>query len=537
VTLPSFNLVDEPWIPVVDLNGRSREVGLRELFREAHISREVVDDSPLSEFAMMRLLGVITHRIIGGPSTNSAWKQQWRRGQFEPAAVDAYFDSWRHRFDLYDVVWPFFQVGGFETISKDVVTTNLTSRLLPELATGNNPTLFDHTLEDTPRPFSPAQAARALLVAQTFSLGGGKGPTSRRPGKPSFVHPYASDAPGAGGVAVYVRHDSLYHTLSANLPLIGPDRTPPHNSDSDDIPTWERTTLREAEVGVPTGYLELCSWPSRFIRLIPDPDGQTTRMYFAQGAKIDSETKFSNPHAFWVEDEKRGIRSVPLYPGRAVWRDSAGLFALSGGSSKRIPPFVVSELRDGRFAEIVDTEGVLDLVCIGLANDKANPLLWRKETIPASARLLKGDGVIILETALEDVESIWKALRAAVSSLAYALLNVEGKSPDTKDVRRLQDRVLARVEYWERMESLFHDFLDGLDETAHIRWKKAAEKLARQGLARAASFAEGNVARVGKALAAADRKLNAELAKLNSVPPSTAKAASPNDTSKTPEAS
>lgn len=529
----SFNLVDEPWLPVVDLRGQFREVGLRELFVEAHRLRGLVDSSPLSEFSMLRLLWVLTHRIIKGPRTNDDWIAQWRRGQFDPAAVDAYFDAWRHRFDLFDDAWPFLQVGGFETISgkegKEVVTTNPASRLLPELATGNNPTLFDHTLEETAPPLTPAQAARALLVAQTFGLGGGKGPTSRRPGQRPFTHPYSSHAPCAGAVAVFVERSNLYETLSVNLPRIGPNLNPPHTSGPDDAPTWERAEVREAEAGVPDGYLELCTWPSRYVRLIARPDGSVSEMCFAQGAILDESVAFPNPFAFWIIDEKRGRFPVPLNPERAIWRDSAALFSAVSESAKALPPFAVRELRTGRLREFVGESGVLNVVCLGLANDKANPLLWRRETIPAGVRLVTGEAVTTLEAALAEVEAVWQALRSSVRSLAYTLLETEGKSPDTKEVGRLQDRFLGKVDFWGRMESQFHAFLRDLDEAAQARWRDAAKREAVAGLRRASQFVEGNAARVGQALVKADRALFVAMAKIGP--------ATPNPTSNLPTTS
>jgi len=531
----SFNLIDEPWIPVVDDEGRTREVGLEELFTSSHTLRALADSSPLSLFSMLRLLLVVAHRIVEGPTGLGHWKKIWHAGRFDENAVKAYFERWRHRFDLFDPEWPFLQVGGFETVTKNVISKSPISRLLPELATGNNPTLFDHSFEEHPKPMSGSECARALLVAQTFGLGGGKGPTSRRPGQPIFTHPYSSHAPGAGAVAVWVRRDTLYATLVANLVWLKPDRAPPHCSDSNDKPTWERDTLRGPTEATPTGYLEVCTWPARYVRVLPEADGRVREMCFAQGAIIAQDSGFDNPFAFFEVDDKRGKVPVPLNPERAVWRDSSALFAVAGKNAKSIPPEAVRVLRDGRVADLQTTSGIIDLVCVGLANDKANPLLWRTEIIPTPVRLIEDpDTVALLEACLADVEAVWQVLRGATRSLAYALLETDTKAPDTKEVTRVQDRMLRRVGYWERMDHAFRAFMVGLDEPARLAWRQAARRAAYDGLKRAADFVEGNVARVGRALSKADRKLAMELAKLEPKSPvtdSTPSSSSPQEAS------
>lgn len=252
-------------------------------------------------------------------------------------------------------------------------------------------------------------------------------------------------------------------------------------------------------------------------------------MCFAQGAILDESVAFPNPFAFWIIDEKRGRFPVPLNPERAIWRDSAALFSAVCESAKALPPFAVRELRTGRLKEFVGESGVLNVVCLGLANDKANPLLWRRETIPAGVRLVTGEAVTTLEAALTEVEAVWQALRSSVRSLAYTLLETEGKSPDTKEVGRLQDRFLGKVDFWGRMESQFHAFLRDLDEAAQARWRDAAKREAVAGLRRASQFVEGNAARVGQALVKADRALFVAMAKIGP--------ATPNPTSNLPTTS
>src|SRR4051794_12147009 len=104
----SFNLVDEPWVPVVWQDGTVGEVGLRDALVRAHEIRELVESSPLVTVSLHRLLLAILHRTFG-PETFEAWKALWRRGHWDAETLDTYFAAWRHRFDLFDPERPFLQ--------------------------------------------------------------------------------------------------------------------------------------------------------------------------------------------------------------------------------------------------------------------------------------------------------------------------------------------------------------------------------------------------------------------------------------------
>src|SRR4051794_16935489 len=100
--MPSFNLVDECWIPCIRLaDNRRVELGLRDVLVQAPTIREVYDPSPLVTVALHRLLLAILHRNFG-PRTLEAWCALWRRGAWDTAVLDEYFACWRHRFDLFD---------------------------------------------------------------------------------------------------------------------------------------------------------------------------------------------------------------------------------------------------------------------------------------------------------------------------------------------------------------------------------------------------------------------------------------------------
>lgn len=60
--MPKFNLLDEPWIPVLK-DGKVEEVGIAEALKEAHTITRIETPSPLEEAALYRLLLAILYRI------------------------------------------------------------------------------------------------------------------------------------------------------------------------------------------------------------------------------------------------------------------------------------------------------------------------------------------------------------------------------------------------------------------------------------------------------------------------------------------
>jgi CRISPR system Cascade subunit CasA len=162
----SFDLTAQPWIPCIMSDGTAVQVGLQEALSRAHEIREILAPSPLVTVSLHRLLLAILHRNFG-PSDAQQWRDMWQSGQFAAEPLMQYFDKWRHRFDLFDSERPFYQYPGLpDKMFKSVAL------LAYELASGNNPTLFDHSLDNHPQALDAGQAACLVVATQSFHLGG-----------------------------------------------------------------------------------------------------------------------------------------------------------------------------------------------------------------------------------------------------------------------------------------------------------------------------------------------------------------------------
>lgn len=502
--VPSFDLLSEPWIPCIDLDGRAIELGLVDTLLRAHELRAVADPSPLTTFAVYRFLLAVTHRVVGGPETRSEWVALWEAGRMDQGAVRSYLQRWSERFDLFQPRWPFYQTADFR-IDDDRGNERPSSvaRLVPELATGNNATLFDHTLEHYAPWFTPAQAARAILLTQTWGLGGGKGPKSNIFGD----HPYLSHAPCVGAIAVVATGHTLFETIMMNLARVGPSERPPHTSGAEDRPSWEREEPRLPAKAVPTGYLEYLTWLPRHIRLKPPVEpGHVVDAFVAQGAILDVEAGFTSPFAFYRESEKFGRLPVRLDPDRALWRDSGTLFSLREDGTNR--PAALQLCAERRIRRLLGEDARLRITCFALANDKAKPLTWRREEIPVPIQLLDDpDLVAELEVALAGIEAIHDALSRALRRLIHASIETETKGADAKDVARHHQRLAQHLGFWGGVERGFHEFLADLTPECRRVWHLEARRLAEEGLERAAAALGGTPSRRWRALAFARKEL------------------------------
>ncbi|MCL2490986.1 MAG: type I-E CRISPR-associated protein Cse1/CasA, partial [Propionibacteriaceae bacterium] len=61
-----FNLVDEPWVLVLDENGQQRELSMRETFHRAAEMRALSGDIATQTFAILRVLLAVLGRAVFG---------------------------------------------------------------------------------------------------------------------------------------------------------------------------------------------------------------------------------------------------------------------------------------------------------------------------------------------------------------------------------------------------------------------------------------------------------------------------------------
>lgn len=153
-----FNLVTDPWLPVEDIAGVRHVLGLEALFQQAD-SLADLDLRPHERVSVMRLLICVTQAALGAPENISGWPTF---GEGFEEKITAYLQRWSSGFELFGDGQRFLQAKPGRQGEPVPV-----SKLIPQLATGNNPTPFDHA-GGTHRPLPPGKLALALLTFQNF---------------------------------------------------------------------------------------------------------------------------------------------------------------------------------------------------------------------------------------------------------------------------------------------------------------------------------------------------------------------------------
>ena len=117
-----FNLLDEPWIRVIDGDCNVHEVSLIKLFEQAHNYKDLCGELPTQDFAVLRLLLAVLHTVFSRYDIQGEdrpledpddalerWQELWESGKFPGEVIRAYLESQRENFYLFHPERPFYQ--------------------------------------------------------------------------------------------------------------------------------------------------------------------------------------------------------------------------------------------------------------------------------------------------------------------------------------------------------------------------------------------------------------------------------------------
>lgn len=429
-----YDLVDSPWLLMRLQGGKSpEEISLREALLHAHGFDSLVVDIATQTPALLRqVLLPIVLDALGRPRDRAEWARRFSNGRFtkeEQNKLGAYLDEHRSRFDLFDVKAPFAQVAGLHTAKNE---TKGSALLVATAASGNNVPLFATRTEGDPLLLSPAQAARWLLHTHCWDTAAIKSGAADDPQVKAGKTVGNPTGPlGSLGVIVPVGR-SLYETLLLNIP-IGAQSVVDH-------PQWRREPAGPAwETRAPTGLLDLWTWQSRRIRLIPEEtaDGtRVSRVVLCAGDRLQDLPEWE-PHTAWTFQKtpknptgtvRRARRHVP---GRAAWRGLEAL--LTSERENGDGPFETSVLLNQLAA--LQAEGHLDYdyplrvetigITYGTQSAVVEDILFDSIPLPVAALRTEEDTY----TALLDVAEQAEDLARAVNNLSADLRRATGADP------------------------------------------------------------------------------------------------------------
>lgn len=478
---PRFDLVDEAWIPCLMIDGQVRELSLKGVLLDAHLIREVTDPSPLVTVALHRMLLAILHRNFG-PKTLDAWADLWQQGSWDARQLTGYLEKWRHRFNLFDDQFPFYQAASLNFSYGRRVST-----LLLQLGSENGATLFDHVTDAAPVVLSPGVAARYLVACHAFALGGlvsfEKGQDRNKVGS-AYAGPLVKAA------VCLVKGVNLFETLAMNLLRYDENKNEPFPFTGIDAPAWERDTVTEAADRVPAGYIDLLTWQSRRLRLEPVASVDGTVMVRSvvtmKGNQLprnrwrrEFETMLAFQMRLKAKDGEEPWPALAFRAERALWRDSLAIFesTLAGHDRPRTVAWVGELVGEG----FIPSNQLIPIDVHGLLSDRASVAFWRQERLSLPSAFLKKDSALIepLRKALELAESVGRLFTRDYGPyidstgkpgqrphpflvLASELLKTDDRAANPKAIKRIEEQLSPGTSYWSRLDVPFQEFLQDL---------------------------------------------------------------------------
>jgi len=495
----SFNLIDQKWIPCIHFDGHVEEFSLRDTFANAHELRGIQGNSPLETASLHRLLLAILHSAIRGPRNAEGWGEFWDKGKWESEVVGTYLDNWYERFDLFDPRKPFYQ-----TIH-EIKRTKLMIEIVPEISSGHNPTLFEHSTEEKARFFTPAESARALIVLQTMSLSGGSG-----------LAPIESqDAVWGRGIVFLIVANNLFETLALNL-LEYSKGDSILSSSKDDAPIWELDDPFLQERHYPNGYLDYLTWQSRKVLLLPEEGENLTRVRYlkmGKGLELNMElvrdgTLLDPMKTFLMS--QTGYNTFRYEKNRALWRDFATFINLKDPGKVR-PPQNLRLVSDLIAEGYLSGDKFFKVLAVGMANNQAKIEFTREEYQPLPLSYLSiPEMVESISEALKLTEIIARQVSIAIFNLARIMQkptiadsemeeeqtafkivqanNDKGRDEEAKRIGKLAKSWGIESYFWSRLESHFYQLLHDLPSqpAASMKsWQKTIFSTAREAFGQA----------------------------------------------------
>jgi CRISPR system Cascade subunit CasA len=426
---PAFNLLDEAWLPVNWVKGGSGFVGLRELFVRSREITGLAEPSAPAFVALHRMLLAITHRAL--TAALGRWtdtdRARWYRDGLPIEAFERYFDTWRERFWLFHPTQPFMQVAALAHAAQTQVAKPWTRVSLVHVS-GNNPVVFDHSVDLLPSANDPSEVLRAHLAYLQFVAGG----LVKVFGEADKQGPLCNSA-----CVIPVGRNLASTLLLALHPAVNdPDRA------LQDCPPWERPSPDVSQLqgnpslasGVNDRYTRL----TRSVLLVRDQSGCVSRVRFGEGLGLLEDEFAPDPMQSFRQGDGELIR-LRFAEGRAAWRDLASLLPTPIGSRAR--PAAVLSWAQNLHDAVGEFDDAIQVVVAGTASKMGKDKML--ETRIEHFRLPRGvlsDAATAAElrTQLKRAED----LHTAVKQLASRVAAMAAPNPNHKDARKRAGNVI-----------------------------------------------------------------------------------------------
>lgn len=514
-----FNLLYDPWIPVVTDRGRQEDKSMVEIFENAQNYKCFAGDMQTQNFAILRMLLAVIQTVFSRYDTDGnvypmlsvddmmrqlddvdeddyedykesledCWTSLWEKGCF-PDIVTVYLKKWEDHFYLQDKRFPFYQVTMEEMISK------LPSNKKPTMVAGRN---INRTISESSNKqalfspiggngkrkdkdvMTPSELARWILEFQGYTGLSDKIKLISAEQKPSKGWLF-----DIGGL--YLEGNNIFETLLYNLMLIHPESQYRYNKQ---CPCWEYSgedILRKNLIEKPIDNLaELYTNWSRAIYLNPERDlHEPIEIYIAKLAVINHRDAFVEPMTIWnlnKTGEFKGHFSPRKHkPEQAMWR-SFGIIAMKTSETEgRKRPGILQQ-----YDEICNVVGNrwIKVNAVSMESDQ-NATSW----VPVDEVI---DSLSINDMVLSDskpdgwvirINDIVEQTKKIIESIYYGFLS------DIADIRNLEGKQRSaflannKESAYESIDIPFREWLTEIQpedskEEKMLGWKKIVKSL------------------------------------------------------------
>jgi len=445
MSTPSFNVIDEHWIHVVDDKGNRKELGLRDVLLQAHELREIRDPMPTVEFGLYRLLTALILDIHEFDDADlDKLSNLLDTGRFSDDEVNSYLDRHRDRFDLFSDDYPFLQTLGMKDDPIGAMAA-----LAHAIPSGSNQIHFHHRAEADFR-VGPAAAARLLTTLAPFTTAGGRGYSPSINGTPPWY--------------VLVCGDSLFQTLCFNtcvVPVLGTIRDTPPAWRNDRPPTpgarRSNTSLREA-----------MTWRPRRLQLIAGEAGRCSidgtncpvtisTLRFTAGDSCDF-TAWRDPSVPYMTVDK-GVYAIRPKEGKELWRETGPLALLKDQGNDKVQftrPNLIDQFHELRRSRAISKDTRLNLVAYGIRTDQMKVFEWRRESLSVPfALVMDRSSHQVCQDEIDKADEVSSKLRTAVK-MTFPRKGEGAKAPQETVA------VCAQQWFWHSLQVAHTRFLDDL---------------------------------------------------------------------------
>lgn len=325
-----FNLLDEPWIRVMTLNGETEEQSLLYVLCHAQEYKRLAGELPAQDFAVMRLLLAVVQTVIYRYDEDDEeslldepqeavkrWRMIWKSGHLPSDLINEYLTEWHERFWLFHPERPFYQVPEAANGTKASA-----AKLNGEISESENKIrLFANRNGAGKSKLTFSEAARWLLYLNGYD------DTSAKPKKKGLV------SPGAGWLGkmgiVFAEGENLFETLMMNTVLLETENC--QECWEEPLPTWELEKCRSGErenINIPDNQAELLTLQSRRI-LLKRTDNNVDGYNLLGGDFFQKDGSINEQMTFWrvTEEKNKALVVSPRRnnPNKQMWRDFANL--------------------------------------------------------------------------------------------------------------------------------------------------------------------------------------------------------------------